>query len=345
MINFLKGLLSHWIALLGLIPALYDLINAYLKFDFQFPKFIIYLFAGGAFLYATYKTYLEEYKKRVELEEKLLGPTNYKIIAILTPIDFGIEQLIDGIKTKREEAIKILEQIRYPEKLSKNNSAKFKISVSSSALNMHEYREKSDEQYIAELEKYKIELQNYINNADKEIENIRIKTNKLSKSFHFIKFVIENIGITSDLDIDIDIDCESKCIVFNEEKYASNGLDVTNDLPVFPKKPEKSYLVGSHITMVSPASNRIGLSKNFNRKYFRNILKIDNGQCKIRIRDLNVGDQIDLFNQKLIIKCDEEDIRFNVQIKSKNSTRILTPNVEVKYSKDTMFLNNKEVEE
>ena len=82
MIYFLKQLSKNWIALLGLLPALYDLVDAYLPWDFVFPKFIVYSFATLAFLYAAYQTFDEEHKKRKDLEKKLEGPTNYKIKAI-----------------------------------------------------------------------------------------------------------------------------------------------------------------------------------------------------------------------------------------------------------------------
>lgn len=65
LIKFLKKLLRNWIVYLGVIPALYDRISAYLSWEFSFPQWIVVLFALGALFYASYQVYETEYKKRI----------------------------------------------------------------------------------------------------------------------------------------------------------------------------------------------------------------------------------------------------------------------------------------
>ena len=99
LVSYINKIYKQWVIYLGFIPALYDLLNAYLGYKFKFPNLVLIGFPIIIFLYATYKTYKNEYLKRIDLEKKLEGPTNYQITATLYPVDFSASFPISSLGT------------------------------------------------------------------------------------------------------------------------------------------------------------------------------------------------------------------------------------------------------
>ena len=68
-----------------------------------------------------------------------------------------------------------------------------------------------------------------------------------------------------------------------------------------------------------------------NLNVFRKGVEINDPKCSVTIKYLHVGDKVDLFKKNLIIKSAFKEIDFKVTIRSKESTRVLSPNVSIKY--------------
>ena len=101
-----------------------------------------------------------------------------------------------------------------------------------------------------------------------------------------------------------------------------------------PKEPEKPKVKEIVETLRPNYSDRIGILPNIlNPNAFRKEVEISDRNCSVTIRDLHVGDKVDLFKKNLIIKKATEEIVFRVTIRSKESTRVLNPIVSVEYQK------------
>lgn len=336
MIYFLKQLSKNWIALLGFIPALYDLVSAYLPWDFEFPKFIIYSFAIIALLYATYQTFEEEHNKRKALEKKLEGPTNYKITAILIPIDFEEEKLLERIDEIKNEAIKHLESIKTLKEAHKSTEIE-RIEISIQSLNLP--YTKTTSQYNSEVQAYKNKLQEIIDNIDDYKNKLHASIALWKDKYFFIKFLIENTGITSDSDIQIEIICNHENLVFEKNDFMKYGLNTISLLPSLPKEPEKPKIKKPMEALHPNYYDRIHSFPNIpNLNAFRKGVKINDQKCSVTISDLHVGDKVDLFKKNLIIKSAFKEIDFKVTIRSKESTRVLSPTVSIEYQESNKKL-------
>jgi len=333
MLNYIKKVFSHWIILLGLIPWLYDFISAYFHLEFQLPHWAIYTFAGIGFFYASFKTYQDEYERRTELEK---SPTNYEIRVILNPIDFKAEETLlleqlDNIEKAAKRKLKSL-----PDRLRTDPLAEAMISS---------YNTKTNTQYNNELDIYEIELEELING----IEEKRIKVKEYIKSwedqFFFIQFTIENIGIKSDTEIQIEIKSNNKNIVFPSLLQSQHGLSTYDLLPNLPKEPEEPKIE------IPPIYNSDFMSNGFLDNLrdfdfelpgaFRKNKKIEDEKYSIELRDLHVGDKVDIFQEQLIIKLND-DIQFSATIKSKESTKVLKPDPIIKWSDIKLPLYDRE---
>ena len=343
MIYFLKQLSKNWIALLGLIPALYDLISAYLPWDFEFPKYIIYSFAVIAFLYASYQVFEEEHQKRKDLEKKLDGPTDYEIIALLTPIDFEREKLLTIIDDIGKEAI---EKIKSIHPIKQKNTSKIlgrqhDILGSLHMGNGFRYT-KTEEQYNKELEYYKNELKKIIVAIDEYKKELDVTLSSWENRYFFIQFLIKNTGITSDSNIHVEITCNNEAIVFEKNNSSDYGLDPYSLIPTLPEEPELPKIVEpfAQLHKVNSYLDPLKLIRNIQHpNEFRKYPTVRDKKCSVTIRDLRVGDQVDLLDKNLIIKKTTDHIEFKASIKSKESTRVLHSSVLIKYqkSKESFF--------
>ncbi len=339
MTYFLKQLSKNWIALLGFIPALYDLVSAYLPWDFEFPKFIIYSFAIIALFYAAYQTFEEEHKKRKALEKKLEGPTNYKITAILIPIDFEEDKLLERIDEIKNEAIKHLEAIQPLKEAHKSTEIeRIEISIQSLMLQNSPYT-KTTSQYNSEVQAYKNKLQEIIDDIDDYKDKLHTTIASWKDKYFFIKFLIENTGITSDSDIQIEIICNHENLVFEKNDFVKYGLDIFSLLPSLPKEPEKPKTKDPMEVLHPKYYDRIHNFPNIpNLNAFRKGVEINDQKCSVTIKDLHVGDKVNLFKKNLIIKNTFKEIDFKVTIRSKESTKVLNPSVSIEYKESSRML-------
>ena len=336
MIFFFKQLSKNWIALLGFIPALYDLISAYLPWDFQFPKFITYSFAAIAFFYAAYQTFEEEHKKRKALEKKLEGPTNYKMTAILIPIDFEEEKLLERIDKINNKALIHLDSIQSLKKANRSPELeRIEIPIQSLMTQKLLY-DKTTSQYNSEMQAYKNQLQEIIDEIDNYKDKLHTTIASWKDKYFFIKFLIENTGITSDSDIQIEIICNHGNLVFEEKDFVK---DIFSLLPSLPKEPEKPKIKDPMESLYPNYYDRMHSFPSIpNLNGFRKGVEINDQKCFVTIRDLHVGDKVDLFKKNLIMKSTFKEIDFKVTIRSKESTRVLNPTVPVVYQKSNKKL-------
>lgn len=225
MIRYLKKLFTKWILLLGLLPTAYDYISAYVGIDFSLPNILKYWFILLVFIYASYCVWKDENEEKLKLQDSLKNPIDYNIVAELTPINIGVDKYIQRFEKIIEEAPKNIKQIDIKiADITQINNSDMSVttmesmlllsSISASSLYGTKRTTKTKNQYKHELEMYKIELLNFIDNygnlKDEMLKNIEL----YQKNKYFIKFTIENIGSKSDTYIDINI--LTNCEIFDK---------------------------------------------------------------------------------------------------------------------------------
>ena len=337
-IELISKIFKQWIIYLGLIPTIYDYLNAYFNIEYKFPHSIIIGSPIAMFLYVFYKVYADEYKEREALEQKLKGPTNYIITAILHPIDFKKEKLIkqfDNIKLEAEKRLSSIPPFMEVYEVEKYLQAIHIMSVPTG------FNTKSASEYNQELSIYKSNLEEILFNIEGLKEKVDKRIDELREKFYFIEFYIENIGITSDSDIQVQLNCLNKNIVFPEAEIISHGMDIYKLIPEFPELPEKPK-IQDVIQQLNVSTKQFDLNMPhldiFNPHAFRQQIEIKDNNCVVTIRDLHVGDKVDLFKNKLILMKNNNDIVFEVTIKSKKSTQVLKPKVIVNIEKSAKSL-------
>lgn len=338
--DFLKKLFRQWYIYLNIIPGFFGVLNIFSKIQFQLPTWFIILFAISTLLFASFKAYEEEYKIRIELEKKLKGPTNYEITAILTPIDFEVNKELKYIDENKDKATKKLKEIELylAGKLTKSDIG---IEVTILTLESIENKQfnKTQEQYDNELLSYKSKLEDYIKNYESYKTILRETISKWQKQYYFIKFIVENIGIKSDTDIQISIYCNDRSIVFKKNEFIEYGIDSSALVPRLPKKPKKQKFVPDVAFL--PNQFDIDFHSIMYPDAFRKWIDIKDNECSITLSNLQVGDEVDIFDKFMIIKTDLNTPEFKVTIKSKESTRKLHPMVNVKFEEIPTSLNHK----
>ncbi len=337
LVNYISKLFKHWIIYLGFIPGVYDLFNAYLSFDFEFPKYFIIGFPIFVFMIAIYQVYKEEYLLRISLEKKLQGPTSYEITAVLTPIDFKEKNLLQKVDKVTHEAEKKLNTI--PPHMNITEFDKYNQimkSISSMAL----YK-KTPVEYNTELSKYKRYLEKIIENAETKKKQIHEAVKLLNNKYYRIVFHIKNTGITSDSEIQVSIECLENNVVFNETDIFQYGVNIYQLIPKLPIAPEKPTLKQTNLI------NATVLERDYsslmphieNPNAFRKWIEIQEQNCSVTIKELHVGDKVNLFNKNLV-SFSENEIKFKVTIKSKKSTRVLYPETIMKKDSNKIALFN-----
>lgn len=342
---FISKIFKQWVIYLGLIPTLYDLLSAYLDYEFKFPNSVLIGFPIVIFLYAMYQVYRDEHLERIALEKKIEGPTNYQIKAVLYPVNFKKDELmeqIDGIKLEVEKKLSSIPSYLKVDNVDKYSQVSQLISATNS---LHT---KTATTYNNELSSYKRLLEELLANLPSYKEKINTRIDELSNTFYFIDFSIKNIGITSDSEIQVDINCLNENIVFSEQEITRHGMDIYKLMPLIPKVPEKPEVKDmSHIMGINQRAfdfNKPHLDI-LNHNAFRKWLEIKDINCSVTIRELHVGDDVSLFKKKLIIKKNNYEILFDATIKSKESTRVLKPKVIIEISNTSKTLFNFEEEQ
>lgn len=339
-LNFISKIFKQWVIYLGLIPTLYDLLSAYLDYEFKFPNSVLIGFPIVIFLYAMYQVYRDEHLEKIALEKKLEGPTNYQITATLYPIDFKKDELLRRLESiKSDVEIKLAAIPQIMEIYESDNCTQ----LSQIILSSFEQQNKIATIYNEELTLYKYELEEILSNFSSYKENITTRIDELSDTFYFIEFFIKNIGITSDSEIQININCLNENIVFDEAEIMRHGMNLYELIPSIPEVPEKPKVKAMADMMgITPKSFDFNnpLLDIPNPNAFRKWVEITDNNCSVTIKDLHVGDDVSLFKKKLIIQKNNHDILFDTTIKSKESTRVLKPKVIIEISNTSKTLFN-----
>lgn len=186
-------------------------------------------------------------------------------------------------------------------------------------------------------------MTNILQNIDSIKVELANQIDEYETKFFFINFFIKNIGITSDTDIRIEIECLNENILFRKEQMGEYGVNLDKLIPSLPKIPSKpsrkslSYSL-DHSLFSNPLYNIPNIQNIPNHQAFRKKLEINEKQCSVTIRDLHVGDNVDLFEEEIILLLNDDTVSFNATIKSKESTKVLTPCVQVEKKHDTKQL-------
>lgn len=336
--GFISKIFKQWVIYLGLIPTLYDLLSAYLDYEFKFPNSVLIGFPIVIFLYAMYQVYRDEHLERIALEKKLEGPTNYQITATLYAIDFKKDELLEQLESIKSDVEKKLASI--PPFIEINETDKYAPLSQVISFSFVHPDKKIVTTYNNKLTLYKYELEEILRNFSSYKENITTRIDELSDTFYFIEFSIKNIGITSDSEIQIDINCLNENIVFRESEITHHGMDIYKLLPKIPEIPEikdMSHIMGINQRPFDFNNPHLDIP---NPNAFRKWVEITDNNCSVTIRDLHVGDDVSLFKKKLIIQKNNRDILFDATIKSKKSTRVLKPKIIIETSNTSKTLFN-----
>lgn len=337
-IEYIKKLLHKWFIYLGFIPLLYDYAEAYFKFNFEIPDFILSVFSLGAFVCASYSVWKGEKKRNIGLEELLKSPIDYEIKAELLLIDFNLNvylNKIDGIAIEAKKEIEFANsEIKrlYPE-----DSSSYILQSKLSAGLVYK-KTKSDLVYLEELKEYKRKLIDYINNHDVYKKEFKEKIESISRHLYCIDFDIKNIGIKSDSKINIEIKTEKN--TFIKEYNIYDHIPRLESLPERPDAPRDMYPKTPSINFVDIP--RPTLYENQNT--YRSNKKINEKSISITIRDINVGDAVNIFNDILFIYLlDNND--FNIYIKSKELNSVLEKKLVITSNNEakslSFYLNKK----
>ncbi len=345
--HFIKKIITNWIIYLGFLPKVYDYIGAYFKWEYTLPTWAIISFTVLVIVYAIYKAYEEEYISREKLEKRLAGPTRYNVTAILTPIDFQEEKLVEHLKSLKKEAEKKLQTL--PEKISISKSDMYASALSQATASYFK-KDKSPQAYNETLNEYEFELNSLVDNADDNEKLLADTIKSYEEKFFFVDFLLTNTGITSDSDININIKCQNENIVLEKKEALRDKMNFLRLFPAIPKEPSKPKSIEHNMF----ASQHLEIDRFSNLNQFNNIEPLHayrkqhtmkDHTCSVTIRDLHVGGEIDIFDKEFILMKDD-DVDFTITIKSKESTKVLTPDVIVKKLevKKPLYPSNKEAE-
>ncbi len=326
--RFIKKIFTNWVLLLGILPKVYDYIGAYSKWEYELPTWIVKYFIILAVAYAIYKAYEDEYLYRKKLEKKLAGPTQYEVKVLLRPIDFEKEKFIAYINELKEKAEDKLQSL--PEKLTISEYDKHAYALEQ-AISSFSKKDKSPQKYNEELWQYESELRAIVDDADKYEESLISRIKSYEEKFFFVEFFMTNTGSISDSDINIIIECKNNNKVFLKEKVLKNEMTFSGLLPALPKEPSQPKMTLPN-TFMEQHSERDPYTQFIQNNLdieplnaFRKQIKVEDKHCTVIIRDLHVGDEIDIFNKELILMKEDHDLDFAITIKSKESTKVLTP--------------------
>lgn len=346
--RFIKKIFTNWVLLLGILPKVYDYIGAYSEWEYELPTWIVKYFIILAVAYAIYKAYEDEYLYRKKLEKKLAGPTRYNVTAILTPIDFQEEKLVEHLKSLKKEAEIKLQTL--PEKISISKSDMYASALSQATASYFK-KDKSPQAYNEALNQYEFELNSLVDNADDNEKLLAETIRSLKEKFFFVDFLLINTGITSDSNININIECRNKNKVLDKKEALLDNINLARLFPAIPKEPSKPKPIENNIF----AAKHLEIDRFSNLHQFNNMeplhayrkqQTIQDHTCTVIIRDLHVGGKINIFDQELILMKNDDKIDFTITIKSKESTKVLTPDVIVKHLevKKPLYPSNKDAE-
>lgn len=370
--------MKKWILLITSLPTAIGIINIYLKIEVpHIPLYVSLPILAMGFLIASYQIFKEDNQQIQILKDKLSSPTKYEITAMLTPIDGQLDQKVSALKKQKNEAQKLydailkkrqkLEELKRKTEFSSTSklvssltspfSAQYKVPLSVmvhleqqtksiqkqvARLSSHyTYPEKSYEQAF---EEYEEKLLSIINNYKQNIEELKEKTKKLEESYCFITFKIKNIGTISDEKINIMLNF-SQSQLFYKRKIAKLYIQLASVKSAIPDEPqEKDYQPKpiSHLDDFDFMHKIKDFSHIQTQSVFatRQDIEFEDNSAEITIKDMNVGEELDIFNKSLIIKWDKTSSITSI-IKSKNATAVQESIVNIKNQDKKQFFELK----
>lgn len=330
MINeYIKRVLSRWWILLGITPEILDRISTYYGHELELPSELTYSLILIFLLILTYLVWKEEKLQNIELEEKYKNPIDYDITANLYPLDLEQNDIIeneyktlsekkDAINGIEEELLNIDED--YEEKSSNNTN----LSLFHSMDILSGRSKRRDERpYKDRFEIYKNSYLRYISDYEKYIEDLEKYYQSFESKVYYVEHIIENIGTSSDEGIYIHIKIKDGIFKKYEELFSN--------LPSAPNEPKKPSVVEyidtyAQIRAVQPS---IDFPYINNEKYYRRFYKLEEKSVTVQLRDLNVGDRVNVFKDKFFLFTDDYN-SMSFTIKSKNSTKVIRKDIPTK---------------
>jgi len=301
--EFFSKLVHQWIVYLAVLPYISDIASNYFGYDISIPLWISLSIISLALIVATYRVWEDEKKAYQNLEAQFKNPVDYSINAKLYPFDFEFDKVLARLNKNLSDAENEYEKIGKPDFGGLQIS--FKIDGKPAG-------------YRYELETYIKELRSVIDTWDEQISKALA-----DKKYYFVKFFISNAGHTSDENIHVEIS------ILNGELYTQSPIDV---YPAFPEKPEKPkepyqehfsemYQNRLFTDILPPFSH-----EPFNAK--RKKFSLDKNIASIIIRDINVGESIDLFAENIYLNATNK-VEMDAIIKSKKSTAVIKKDVNI----------------
>lgn len=323
MIVYLKKLFTKWILLLGLLPDIYDYASAFLGIDFTLPKLLKYTFILCVFIYASYSVWKDEYNEKLILRERFKNPVDYKISAKLSPlyinVDKDLTQLEDKIKKIPSELKKIDKEIE-------TYSTSYGLGINPHLFQAYMGQTKTRDQYLVELREYKNELLRYRDDFEDNKTKMLDDLDKYKEKKYYVKFIIENIGNKSDEQIDISITTNNRLLQGYETL-----IEYKKCIPSYPRKPEPPKN-----DLIDPQLNYHSHLVDFEYPgAYRTYQKIDEHNISVVLREMNVGDEVDIVKKNLCIDLVDPPI-IKVLIKSKKSTSVIEKDVALIYSQEAI---------
>jgi hypothetical protein len=291
--EFIKKIFKKWFGIFSLIASFSGLFLFYTGIDTNY--IVINLLNSNwltisliFLLISSYQVWLDVKKEKITLENKLKNPIDYEIKAYKQNINIDLDYLESLYDENIKESIEISTDI--------NNEIQ---SLSASY----------DELYIQELKNYIIELKNYPKMKETFLTNWKLFINNDLENIYHIIFSIKNIGTIADEDIDIEITHQDKYII--DVRLLEN----------FPKKPKKEVVsISQQSPNYSFDSVKIDkLRRDANPLTYKRYEEINDTTFSVKIRDLKVSKEINIFRQNGFFMHIVHEDDFNVNILSKKS--------------------------
>lgn len=347
MIEFIKKIFKKWFGIFSLIASISGLFLFYTGIDTN--NLIVKLLTNHwliisliFLLISSYQVWLDMKNENIKLEDKLKNPVDYEIKAYKQNINIDLNY-IENIFDKNSKNIdKILLDIDNEiESLSVNDKHTTNVSklLSIHSNSIFHNNSKSDELYVQELKNYILELKEYKNKKDNFLLTWKNFINNDLKNIYYINFTIKNIGTISDEDIDIKIMHNNRYIV---DLYL---LDTFPKIPSVPVKPKRENVTILRQTMNSNLDiNKMHrLTRDSNPLTYRRYEAINDSDFRIKLRDLKVSEEVQIFRQNGFFIYIENENNFNVNIVSKKSNSAIKKEVIVIQGKDYNYFEKKKI--
>lgn len=337
MVDYIKKLFHKWYIYLGIPASFSDYALVLVGFDdVKIPDVVRYIAIFLTFLYASYRVWADEKKENERLQALQINLVDYEVIGKLYPIDFEIEiflKIIDDNILKAQKEIEIVNTdiSKIPPDFTDLDINPFQLSpVASIAMKLLVTSSKNSSeqtQYINKLKIYVRELSNCIDHyKESKIELIN-RIDSMQNRF-FCEFLIQNTGKKSDSQIDINIRSDQ-----NKFLKGYQGYDLLELIAILPLEKPVAPKTSSYLDIYNTPDLSNLIRQKPHNDYKTNIQIVQTNIAE-RIRDMNVGEEVQVVDKKLFIDfIDQND--FYVIIKSKESNAVIEKKVVIMMQVET----------